>query len=161
MHLGRVDLSEVELVDLLQHQVVRGAHAPKTHRVMYQVKSSRIIATICLVWVHLVRHARLVNVKAATVAPIKPLVDTFALAVTLDQLLDLFFDNEHVPVENEAAHEVVCQVVVPLLAHGQIENGPQEVLHILSLIGEHHADHNGWIFGIQGLGRRAQGNTVD
>lgn len=140
--LARIDRSEVNLVDLLDHEVIRGADPVEAHHVVNIVEPRRIVSPISLIWVDIVGHARLVHIESAAIPPEEALDNGLALRVTLDHRFHFLFDDDHVFVHNEAAHEVISQVSVPLLANVEIEARPQVVLDIVRLIGEEHPDHD-------------------
>ena len=140
--LRGVDLSEVELVNLLEHKIICRADASEAHRVIHQIKTGRIVTTIGFIRMDFIGYARLVYVEPSAVFPVKTLVNRLALRVPLHHRLSLFFDHDHIVIDDETAHEVVRQVAVPLLTHLQVEAGPQEVMYVISLVREDHSDQN-------------------
>lgn len=72
--------------------------------------------------------------------------NAFALIVACDELLVLLLDHDHVVIDDEADHEVIRKLLVPLLTHFRVKQSLQVGLDVCGLISETHAQKNAWPF---------------
>lgn len=116
---------------------------------MHYVETGRVISSFRLVRVHLIGNTRLIDVKSTTISPVESLENALTFWMPLDQLFKLLFNDYHISICYKAAHEVVCEISIPLLSQSEVKTCSDEVMRIICLLGKDHSHHYRWVILVQ------------